>query len=178
MKILQFDEFLRSLKQNIDTPHSIFLGAGASIESGMPSASDCIWDWKKEIFLSQNPAMVGMYNNIKVESVRRNIQKWIDIRKAYPRMNSIEEYSFFAEKAYPIESDRKKYFQHLVLNCKPSLGDHLIALLALKNIIKSAWTTNFDGLMIKCAHQYNPLVPIEIISETANKIYRGDVDNE
>lgn len=37
MQILQLDEFLRSIKQNIDTPHSLLLGAGASIESGIPS---------------------------------------------------------------------------------------------------------------------------------------------
>lgn len=47
MQTLQFDEFLRSLKQNINSPHSILLGAGASIESGIKSAGDCIWDWKK-----------------------------------------------------------------------------------------------------------------------------------
>lgn len=35
MQQLQLDEFLRSLKQNIDMPHSLLLGAGASIESGV-----------------------------------------------------------------------------------------------------------------------------------------------
>lgn len=30
MQQLQLDEFLRSLKQNIDMPHSLLLGAGAS----------------------------------------------------------------------------------------------------------------------------------------------------
>lgn len=48
MNRLKFDEFMRSLKQNIDTPHSLLLGAGASIESGVQSAADCIWDWKKK----------------------------------------------------------------------------------------------------------------------------------
>ena len=49
MQTLQMDEFLRSLKQNIDTPHSLLLGAGASVESGIQSALDCIWEWKKEM---------------------------------------------------------------------------------------------------------------------------------
>lgn len=61
MQTLQMDEFLRSLKQNIDTPHALLLGAGASVESGVQSAGDCIWEWKKEIFLSQNPGMIGTY---------------------------------------------------------------------------------------------------------------------
>lgn len=178
MEILSFDEFLRSLKQNIDTPHSLLLGAGASVESGVSSASDCIWEWKLEIFLSQNPNLVDVYNSIKLENVRKVIQKWLDNQKIYPKEGSEEEYSFYAERAFPIAEDRRKYFQRLVSNCKPSLGYHIIAMLAQKNIIKSVWTTNFDGLMVKCAYQYTPLIPIEITADTADRIYRGDVDNE
>ena len=178
MEIFQLDEFLRSIKQNIDTPHSLLLGAGASIESGIPSATDCIWDWKREIYLSKNPGSIGNFDNSKSEAVRRVIQRWIDAQNIYPAENSVEEYSYFAEKAYPIADDRRKYFQHLVANHDPSLGYHLISLLALENIIKSVWTTNFDGLTLKCAHQYSPLVPVEITAATSERIYRGDVDKE
>ena len=156
----------------------MLLGAGASIESGIPSAADCIWDWKREIYLSQNPGAIGNFDNSKSEGVRRVIQRWIDSQNIYPAENSAEEYSYFAEKAYPIADDRRKYFQHLVSNHDPSLGYHLISLLALENIIKSVWTTNFDGMTLKCAHQYSPLVPIEITAETSGRIYRGDVDKE
>lgn len=178
MQILQLDEFLRSIKQNIDTPHSLLLGAGASIESGIPSAADCIWEWKREIYLSKNPGAIGNFDNSKSEGVRRVVQRWIDAQNIYPAENSAEEYSYFAEKAYLIEDDRRKYFQHLVVNHDPSLGYHLVCLLALENIIKSVWTTNFDGLTLKCAHQYSPLVPVEITAETSDRIYRGDADKE
>ncbi len=178
MQTLQMDEFLRSLKQNIDTPHSLLLGAGASVESGIQSAADCIWEWKKEIFVSQNPGAIGSYDNPKQDNVRRVIQRWVDSQNSYPTENSPEEYSFFAEKAYPIASDRRKYFQNLIVNHEPSLGYHLIAMLAQRNIVKSVWTTNFDGLMLKCAHQYTPLSPIDITAETSDRIYRGDVDGE
>lgn len=107
MQILQLDEFLRSIKQNIDTPHSLLLGAGASIESGIPSAADCIWDWKREIYLSQNPGAIGNFDNSKSEAVRRVIQRWIDSQNIYPAENSAEEYSYFAEKAYPIADNLK-----------------------------------------------------------------------
>lgn len=178
MRTLQMDEFLRSLKQNIDAPHSLLLGAGASIESGVQSASDCIWDWKKEIFLSQNSGAIGTYNNSKSDNVRRVIQNWLNAQNIYPAENSEEEYSFFAEKAFPIADDRRKYFQSLVVNREPSLGYHLISMLAQQNIVKSVWTTNFDGLMIKCAYQYTPLVPIEITAETSSRVYREDVEGE
>jgi len=177
MQTLKFDEFLRSLKQNKYMPHSLLLGAGASVESGIPCASNCVWDWKHEIFLSKNPGLIEVYRNIKVDNVRLAIQKWLDSEKVYPVLNSDDEYSFYAEKTFPIADDRRKYFQHLVSGKNPSLGYHIISMLAETGMIKSVWTTNFDGLMLKCAHQYD-VNPIEITSETADRIYRGDVQGE
>ena len=46
---LDFDAFVRSFVQNRDTSFAFLLGAGASITSGIPSADDCIWDWKRMI---------------------------------------------------------------------------------------------------------------------------------
>lgn len=177
MQTLSFDEFIRSLKQNMDMPHSMLLGAGASVESGIPSASDCIWDWKREIFLSHNPSMIENYSNIKVDNVRIAIQKWLDGQRTYPICDSAEEYSFYAEKSLPIDDDRRKYFQHLVDGKNPSLGYHLISMFAQIGWVKSVWTTNFDGLMVKCAHGYN-VNPIEITSDTADRVYRSDVTGE
>lgn len=177
MYTLKFDEFIRSLKQNKDTTHSLLLGAGASVESGIPSASDCIWDWKHEIFTSQNPTSADSFRNVKVDNVRIAIQNWFDSQRVYPVANSDEEYSFFAEKAYPIDDDRRKYFQHLTENKSPSLGYHLAAMLAEFGWIKSIWTTNFDGLSLKTAHQYN-LTPVEVTLESQERVYRPDVDKE
>ena len=177
MKILKLDEFLRSFKQNIGIPHSLLLGAGASIESGIQSASDCIWDWKKEIFLSQNPTKIEYYANIKSDVVRKSVQRWLNDQGGYPAEGDDEEYAFYAEKALPIEGDRCKYFQKLISGANPSLGYHLIAYMAELGIVKSVWTTNFDGLMEKCAHAYK-LAPISITAETATRIYRDEADGE
>ena len=176
MQFLQIDELLRSLKQNISSAHSIFLGAGASIESGVQSANDCIWDWKKDIFLSQNSTLCEYYTNIKSETVRNSIQRWIDNQGIYPCIGSDEEYSYYAEKAYPIERDRERYFQNLVRTASPSLGYHLISLLAEIGFVKTVWTTNFDGLMEKCAHYYS-LAPISITSDTSDRLYRPEISN-
>lgn len=177
MQTLKFDEFIRSLKQNKDTTHSLLLGAGASVESGIPSAFECIWDWKHEIFISQNPTAADSFKNVKVDNVRIAIQTWLDSQMIYPPANSDEEYSFFAEKAYPIDDDRRKYFQHLTENKNPSLGYHLTAMLAEMGWIKSVWTTNFDGLSVKTAHQYS-LTPVEVTLESQKRIHRPDVNKE
>ena len=57
------------------------------------------------------------------------------------------------------------------------MGYHLAAMLAEIGWIKSIWTTNFDGLSLKVAHQYN-LTPVEVTLESQDRIYRHDVDKE
>lgn len=166
--VLEFDEFVRSIKQNMDTKFSMFLGAGASVESGVPSAGECIWEWKRDIFISKNPVLAETHNNIKSEQVKRSIQNWLDNQGIYPQLNSEEEYSKYIEAAYKIADDRRKYFQHLIEEKSPSLGYHIIALLAENEIVKSVWTTNFDGLMLKTAHSYG-LVPIEVTLESQKR---------
>lgn len=174
---LDYDAFLRSFKRNIDVPTSVLLGAGASITSGIQSAYDCIWEWKKDIYLSKNVNASNYYKNYKDDSVRKSIQKWLDSQGEYPELDSNEEYSFFAERAYPISDDRKKYFQSLIENKQPYIGYKLLCLLAEHNIIKSVWTTNFDGLIVRSAHQ-NGLTPIEINLDNVDRIYRNQSNKE
>lgn len=174
---LEYDAFLRSFKRNIDVPHSFLLGAGSSISSGIQSAYDCIWEWKKDIYLSQNINCAEFYKNYKNESVRKSIQNWLDNQGEYPLLDSPEEYSFYAEKAYPIADDRRKFFFSLIENKEPYIGYKLLCLLAEHNIVKSVWTTNFDGLIVRSAHQ-NKLTPIEITLDNSDKIYRNQSTKE
>lgn len=175
--ILEYDAFLRSIKQNMDVPHSFLLGAGASISSGIQSAYDCIWEWKKDIYLSRNPNAPDYYKNTKVESVKSNIQVWLNNQGVYPEENSAEEYPFYAEKAYPIADDRRKYFLNLFESKEPYIGYKLLCLLCKNEIVKSIWTTNFDGLSIKAAHQMN-LIPIEINLDCPERIFRNQSSKE
>jgi hypothetical protein len=61
---LELDALVRALAVNRDKPLSMLLGAGTSISSGMPSADRCIWEWKRDIFSTNNPTLR--------ESVRRS----------------------------------------------------------------------------------------------------------
>lgn len=174
---LEYDAFLRSFKRNIDVPHSFLLGAGSSISSGIQSAYDCIWEWKKDIYLSKNINSAEFYKNHKNESVRKSIQNWLDNQGNYPPLDSFEEYSFYAEKAYPIPDDRRKYFFSLIESKEPYIGYRLLCLLAEHQIVKSVWTTNFDGLIVRSAHQNN-LTPIEITLDNSDRIYRNQSNKE
>jgi NAD-dependent SIR2 family protein deacetylase len=174
---LEYDAFIRSIKRNSNSSNVFLLGAGASISSGIQSAEDCIWEWKKDIFTSKNPNLAGYYNEIKTDAVRESIQHWLDTEGIYPTKGASEEYSFYANKAYPIAEDRRKYFQALSEKKEPYIGYKLLTLFAESEIIKSIWTTNFDGLIVKACHQMN-ITPIEVTLDSVERIYRNISRNE
>jgi len=175
--LLEYDAFVRSFKRNKDVSHAFLLGAGASISSGIQSAADCTWEWKKDIYTSNNINSVEYFSNYKSDTVKTTIQKWLDAGDEYPKLNSKEEYSFYVEKAYPIEDDRRKYFYHLAENKEPYVGYKLLCLLNQAQILKSVWSTNFDGLIERAAHQMN-ITPIAVNLDNVDRIYRQESNSE
>lgn len=174
---LDFDAFLRSFNQNKDSSFAFLLGAGSSISSGIQSANDCIWEWKKNIFLSNNSDQAKYFQDYRSGIVKKRIQNWLDNQGEYPELHSADEYSFYAEKAYPIEGDRIKYFSHIVADKNPYIGYKLLCLLNKANIVRSVWTTNFDGLIERAAHQMN-MTPIAVSLDNPERIYRNDSNSE
>lgn len=75
---IDFDAFLRSFKQNRDGSFAFLLGAGASITSGIQSAEDCVWDWKKQIYISNNPSCES-FLDIHADYCKKNIQMWLEM---------------------------------------------------------------------------------------------------
>ncbi|MBR4625688.1 MAG: SIR2 family protein [Alphaproteobacteria bacterium] len=175
--ILPFDAFVRSFKQNKDVANSFLIGAGTSITSGIQSAADCVWEWKKDIYCSNNVDASKSIQNYKIETVQKIIQEWLDKQGCYPKIGDENEYSFYAEKAYPIEGDRVKYFTGLSKDKSPYIGYKLLCLLNRFGVVKSVWSTNFDGLVPRAAQQLN-ITPIEINLDNEDRIYRNACDSE
>jgi hypothetical protein len=73
---LSVDAFVRAIGVKSNTPSSLFLGAGASITSGIPSAALCIWEWKRDIFLTNNPGLEEQFSELSLPSVKNRIQRW------------------------------------------------------------------------------------------------------
>jgi hypothetical protein len=169
--VLPYDAFLRSVKQNVDNDHVFLLGAGASISSGVKPAEDCIWEWKKDIFISKNPNLANQYKEYNAEVVRASIQRWLDNEGCYPALHDPDEYSKYALIAYPIDEVRKKYFENICHDKEPFIGYRLMCLFAQFGMIRSVFTTNFDGLIVRAAHQMG-LTPIEVTLDTADRIRR------
>ncbi|MBK9121921.1 MAG: SIR2 family protein [Chloroflexi bacterium] len=180
LKILTIDALVRSVEVNTGSPYSILLGAGASVNSGIPSAIDCIWQWKRSIVVSQNPSLRDQLSNLALQAVRDQIQRWLNDQEEYPDLGANEEYGYYAEKCYPIPSDRAKFFQSLSRQAKPSVGYKVLCLLALSGVVDTVWTTNFDGLVPRVAGSMtNPQITIiEAGMDTRNRVERKPSANE
>jgi hypothetical protein len=176
-QVLDITQFIRAVGVNKNSPHSFFIGAGASISSGVKSAYDCIWEWKRQIFISSNPGLEKLFPDGSSHAAQSKIQIWLDAQGRYPKRDAPGEYSFYANEAFPIPSTRKSFFQTISKDAKPSAGYHLLCLLARDRVIRKIWTTNFDHLVAKASASYN-LTPIEIGLDSTHRVDRVSTEGE
>ncbi|MCY4574462.1 MAG: SIR2 family protein [Gemmatimonadetes bacterium] len=169
--LLSLDAFVRSIGIRRTAPLSVFLGAGASISSGIPSAQTCIWEWKRSIFLTNNPGLEDQFAEISLPGIRRRIQQWLDAQGHFPPDGSPDEYAFFIQQCFPIPEDRRGYFQNIVRNARPHVGYQLLCHLAEANLIQSVWSTNFDGLVARAAAPFS-LIPLEVGLDSQQRVTR------
>ncbi|MCY4128770.1 MAG: SIR2 family protein [Gammaproteobacteria bacterium] len=168
---LTLDAFVRSFGVRSVTPHSLFLGAGASISSGIPSAQACIWEWKRDLFLTNNPGLEAQFDELSLPSSQRRIQQWLDQQGTYPQEGEPDEYGFYIQKCFPIPDDRRAYFQEKVLHAQPHIGYRLLCHLAQADLIRSVWSTNFDGLPARAAATFK-LSPLEVGIDSQERAVR------
>ena len=169
--ILPLDAFIRSVGVNRATPHALFLGAGASVSSGVPSAEKCIWEWKRSIFATNNPGLEEQFSELSLPSVQSRIQEWLDRQGIFPSVGSTDEYEFYIEHCYPIMENRRAYFQDRIRSAKPHVGYRLLSHLAQGDIMRSVWTTNFDGFATRTAADFN-LTTIEVGIDCQDRLHR------
>lgn len=175
--LLSLDAFVRAVGIKKTSPHAMFLGAGASISSGIPSAANCVWEWKRDIFLSNNPGLEDQFAELSLSSVKKRIQVWLDGKGGYPPADADEEYSHYIEKCYPLAENRRAYFQTKIQAAKPHVGYQLLCALAEAEIIRSVWTTNFDSLTARAAANFQ-ITPVEAGMDCQQRVFRQPTKGE
>lgn len=174
---LSLDAFIRTININKTLSHGIFLGAGASFSSGVPTANLCIWEWKREIFLTNNPGLKDQFSELSLKSVKDRIQDWLDRQGGYPTKDSPEEYQFYIERCFPISDSRRAYFQEHVRKAEPFIGYKLLCLMAEQGIFNTVFSTNFDGLVSRAAANFK-ITPIEVGMDSQERLHRNTNNNE
>lgn len=175
--VLSLDAFVRSIGIKRTVPLSLFLGAGASISSGVPSAEMCISEWKRSIFLTNNPGLESQFAELSLPGIRHRIQRWLDGQGRFPTNAAPDEYGFYIQQCFPIASDRRAYFQEKVRKARPHVGYQLLCHLAEASLVRSVWSTNFDALVARATASFN-LIPVEVGIDSKQRLDRAPAPGE
>lgn len=142
------EAMIRSVTVKSPVDVMLFLGAGASVASGVPSAWQCIWQFKQRLFLSAHPTLdPSLVSDVGDPRVQARIQKWLDARPGTPKSGSSEEYGYYVEQCYPRGEDRRRFFESICEIERPSLGYRALGRMLERNHFRWLWTTNFDNLV-------------------------------
>lgn len=161
-------QFIRDFKVFQQGAIDVFLGAGASFSSGIPTGSYLTWYFKREIYCSENCISQERFKDLQSESSRTILQEYFNNQTGYPALGDPQEYSFYFEKCYSTWSARKDFIDSLVSKKSPAIGYLCLASLLVDSKVDNIWTTNFDELTETAIHSVDSLFPINVLS-SANK---------
>ncbi len=168
MKCLSMEEYIRAIENIPNGTLSLFLGAGASIQSGVPSASDMVWEFKRKLYCSANKISEEYYKDLQSEATRNALQNYFDGLSGFPLYGDCQEYSFYFEKCYPTIESRRDYIYKKTSEKKPSIGYLCLGSLINQKILHTVLTTNFDPLIDFGVKSINPLQQVVTISSSVN----------
>lgn len=141
-----------------------FLGSGASLLAGIPSGQNLVWEFKKEIYCTENSVSKELFKDLQSERNRAKLQEYFDEQDGFPQRGSNEEYSFYFEKCYDNISARQAFIQQRVANIEPTRGHLCLANLFINNKVKNIWTTNFDKLIEAGINTLLPQYSFNVVS--------------
>lgn len=173
MRRIDKDTFLRGFKVLSNQSFDLFLGAGASISSGIHSASDLVWQFKRELLSISGKINGKKFQDLKVESNKKIIQSYFaeeDAKVSNP-------YSYYFEKCYPDPLVRQDFLSNLVRDKKPSIGFMCLSALVEGKKVNTVWTTNFDDLIEKAISALNFLSCQVVSPDNARTVqnFRSDI---
>jgi tetratricopeptide (TPR) repeat protein len=129
---------------------AILIGAGASISSGVPSASKMIEDWRKQLYSrTQNPP---------------EFNDWLKEQTWY---KDEDEYSLLFEKVFDQPSQRRIYIENCVKDAKPSWGYIYLSNIIASGCVNVVFTPNFDDLLNEACFLYTDQKPMVCAHDSA-----------
>jgi len=127
-----------------------FLGAGASRTSGLPTATDIIWDLKCRFYCREENQDLSR-QDIQNNAVRARIQEFMDA-KGFPAQWASQEYTTYFEKIFGNDRERQRKYLNAILSEEHvtlSVGNRVFGALIASGYCRAAFTTNFDSVVEK-----------------------------
>jgi len=165
MRTIDKKDFLRSFGVRPNGSINFLLGAGASVQANIPTASTLIWQFKRKLYCEAHNIREEKFKDLESERNRSTIQSYFELKGGFPPLYDSEEYAFYFEKCYPNSIDRKAFIQRIVQGKNPSIGHKCLGVLFDTQKVNTIWTTNFDELIESGIKSINSASNFETISE-------------
>ncbi|KHT23564.1 hypothetical protein RC98_21105 [Pectobacterium carotovorum subsp. carotovorum] len=130
--------------------YSLFLGAGASVTSGIKTAIELVSEWRREIYLRLSEEKLAKDEDIR-EWLSDNERDWYD---------PSNEYSSLFEKKLDLPSQRRRFVEEQVDRKLPSIGYAYLVELFEHHYFDTVFTTNFDDLINEAFYQFSGERPL------------------
>lgn len=176
MKTIALDEFLRSFKVLPPGKMGLFMGSGCSVQSGIPTGGQLIWEFKRSLYCSKHRISEEKFKDLDLERNQTTLQQYFDQTSEFPARGATNEYSFYFEKCFPQSQHRRMFLKGKVANKRASLGHLCVGTLISKGKIKRVFTTNFDDLVEKGISQAESALSYAVYSED-NKSFPNPENN-
>jgi hypothetical protein len=127
-----------------------FLGAGASRMSGLPTATDIIWDLKRRFYCREENQDLAR-QDLQSAAVTARIQAFMDSR-GFPPLWADHEYTTYFARIFDDDRGRQRdYLRGILAEDKVSLtiGNRIMAGLMAAGLNRVTFTTNFDSVVEK-----------------------------
>lgn len=131
--------------------YSIFLGAGASVTSGIRTATQLIDEWAIELYERFNDGRKAESAEVAKQYFEYKHSSWY---------NPDNPYSSLFEKKFDLPTQRRRFVEQEVDQKFPSIGYAYLASLVDKNYFNTVFTTNFDDLINEAFYLFSNTRPI------------------
>lgn len=125
--------------------YSMFLGAGASVTSGISSGTQLVEEWRKEIY--------ELSSSCTYTDVRTARQYLIEKESSW--YDPTNEYSSLFQKKFDLPSQRRRFVEKQVDSKLPSIGYSYLVSLFQSAYLDTVFTTNFDDLINEAFYQFS-----------------------
>lgn len=130
--------------------YSLFLGAGASVTSGIKTGYELVQEWRKEIFTRFSKEEYSTSDQA-IEWLSKNHPDWYDKNN---------EYSSLFERKFDLPSQRRRFVELQVDKKLPSIGYAYLVELFESGFFDTVFTTNFDDLINEAFYQFSSNRPL------------------
>ena len=150
-KVQQLACKIKGTGQNPSARFSFFLGAGASVQSGIATAGEMMADFSRRIIQEQCPEGC---TDPKKQQAWLTDQPW---HKEASGNGTL--YSALFEMYEQKERGRQLYIEQMIEGRKPSFGYVVLANLMARKYVNTVVTTNFDDLIYNACATFTDIRP-------------------